>query len=260
MTSRREILCGLGALLATGCPHPTAFDAPIAGEVVMGWRWVPGMELAYQTTLVRHTERVRVVRAELWTYVIRDLVDNVAIIEGRLTAFGVKASVDRSPFSPEQLADSIAAEKRDNQPPVDLRITMDGRLVHCSEKRFARTLPHRMLGLRFPRLPVVVDDEWSDPALTRPFADLFPIDLDLRVRGHARLTGMRAEGTDTHAAISSRGVIQSEGGFNLLLTGNTSWDASRGVMRSRNLRALFQPPGGDPIQSPGTLDISLERV
>ena len=261
--SRRHFCASLTAFLASGCRHTPPSLSPIPpGPVTLGWRCVPGMELSYRTVILRRTQEVSVSRAEEWTYVVQELDNsNVATLAGHLSGFGAGAEVRDEP-----LPEAILLELRDKEElranrPITIRISMDGRLLWCSEQDFARSLPHRLLALPLPTIPVVAHDEWSDPALARVFAALLPLDLDIAVDGSARLMELHHHNEVTMATIETLGAVRTQpGGPSIFFTGSSLWDAERGIMAQRTLESRFQPSIPNPVINPGLLRLTLTLV
>ncbi|MBT3221604.1 MAG: hypothetical protein HN348_21190 [Proteobacteria bacterium] len=261
--SRRRFCLSLSALVASGCRHKPPSLSPIPpGPVTLGWRCVPGMELSYRTVVLRRTQGVTVTRAEEWTYLVQELDnDNIATLSGHLTGFGAGAEVHDEPLPEAILADLRDEEESLANREATIRISMDGRLLWCSETDFARSLPHRLLALRLPTIPVVPHDEWSDPALTRLFASLLPLDLDIAVDGSARLMELHHHNEITMATIETQGSVRTQpGGPSLFFTGSALWDAERGIMAERTLESRFQPTITDPVKNPGLLRLTLTLV
>jgi hypothetical protein len=259
--NRRRFLVGAACL--AGCPArlpPDLAELP-EGPVALGWRWVPGMELAYRTVVVRSTAGIIISRAEQWTYRVRDLDRNdIATLEGRLTAFGAGVEVDGDELPAAWLETPSAQERTRSASPVTFRMGMDGRLSDLSVTDIDRALPHQMLGLRVPTTPVLPYDEWSDLGIARPFTRLLPPRFDPRVQGSARLVELHHRGAGTRAAIDGRGSIRVTAGPSITITTSASWDADHGVLAERDQTVRFLPTVADRVRDPGELTLTLRRA
>jgi len=222
---------------------------------------VPGTELVYRSVVRRSSDGRETLRAEEWSYLVRDLdIDGVATLEGRLTGFGIGAEVDGEPILEEQPGGWREAEESRLATPVTLRLGMDGRLVACSAPTFSDALPHQMLGLRIPAARVLPHDEWPIPELAHPFAELLPPELELEVQCTARLVEIHHRDAAIAAEIETTGALRARGGPAIHLSGMASWDAERGVLARRELQARFTPSTPDPEQNPGILYVELRLV
>ena len=192
-----------------------------------------GIAAALQGTRI-HT------RAERWTYLVTvtELDDHdVATLEGLLTGLGVDDPDADGAATRTELA---------RADPVSPQLGMDGRLVSCSTPDFARSLPHRLLGLRLPRNRVEVHDEWQDPDLVRRFARLLPAEGELALTGTARLAELGVEDTRPIAVLDTHATAALPGGPRLSLEGRAHWDCARGTLHRRTLTARFTPGGDEP--------------
>ena len=225
-----------------GCAGRTGPRAGLElGELTLGWRLVPGMELTYActTTYTQGQQRVEELsRVEHWSYLVRDLDEGIASLEGRLTAFGAGLTVDGLAVGADQLAAGEAEEiERLSALTVDLALAMDGR-VQITSGSWADRLPHRQLGLTLPEGAVSVGDDWPDPTAARPYADLLPMGLELEISATSRLEDVVLRDGLTQARIVTEGYVrpadtQQTGG--VFLEGAAWWDLRSGRLLERTL-------------------------
>ena len=229
-----------------------------ASESVLGWRLVPGQQLRYRLTTAWEAEDQLRTRVEEWQYEVTevDLRGN-ALLEGRLTAFGVALDAHGEPIPEDRYLRARQAERdRRSAEPVTLTLSMDGRLVDLAAGPWSDALPHRLLGLRLPQQGVSPGDDWPDPTLARPFADLWPTAVDLEVDGRHALEGLYKVGGSPMAQVNSEGAAGPGSGDlpPIRLSGSSWWDLRRGRLHSRELAVDWQT--SDP-QGAGQLMLTL---
>lgn len=248
--SRRALLIALAGTAACGLRHAPVPTPIPRGPVRLGWRWVPGMRLVYRSLVRRRGAR----RLEEWTYRVEDLdAAGVATLTGRPTGFGAAVEGLGRP----ELAPLRAAEREALPSGVDLRIGLDGRLVACSLRDFAASLPHRCLALRVPRAPIAPHDVWPDTDLAWAFADLLPTEAPPEADVTLRLLELHHEGRHLRAALETEGGVRAGGGARIHLSGRASWDPERGLLDRRTVRARFTPGDPEPHQDPGLLEVEV---
>lgn len=260
MLTRRELLVGLAGL-ATGCARRARLGAlPVEG-VGLGWRWVPGAEHTWRTTITRTAGRVRAIRIEEWTWLVRDLdADAVATLEGRLVGFGSSLRVDDAPLPHDRFEEAEETEER-ALGPATLRVGMDGRLHACDPSEPMQSLPHRMLALKLPLHPMNLGGAWVEDELIRSLIPLLPPELPVRIEGEARLAEVSAAPEGTLARLETTGALRTpRGGPAIQLQGSVTWSVARGLLDHRLVQLDLLPHDDDPIRGPGTLTVELDRI
>lgn len=248
-------------LWLTACTGGTGVDALPAATTVLGWRLVPGQQLRYRLTTAWEATDQQRTRVEEWTYEV-SAVDGRgdATLEGRLTAFGVALDAQGAALQEDRYHRAREAERdRRSAEPVTLTLSMDGRLVELSAGAWSDALPHRLLGLRLPEEAVDPGDDWPDPTLARPFADLWPPSVDLEVDGRHGLEGLyRLDGAPM-AKVTSHGAAGPGDGDlpPISLGGESWWDLRQGRLHSRVLDVNWETT---EAQGPGDLRLSLETL
>ncbi|MEE2751545.1 MAG: hypothetical protein VX519_08935 [Myxococcota bacterium] len=237
--------------------------SPVASTpATLGWKLVPGQELTYKlhTRLTGATERI--IREEHWTYRV-DSVDSagMARLSGRLTAFGV-ARTD-STGSPSAVDIEPAQEierERLAQQVVVLYLSAEGRLARIDGLELHDSLPHRLLSLKLPNRAILPGEDWADPALARPYANLLPAETVVSVEGYQTYKGLYRYQGDVQALLESRGEVTAateQGRSSIALKGSTWWDPDPGVLAWRSLE-------GELVQSDqaqvGHIQIQIELL
>lgn len=236
---------------------------PIASTpATFGWKLVPGQELTYKmhTRLVRETESI--VREEHWTYLV-DSVDaaGMAQLSGRLSAFGVARNDPTGHPSDVDIQPAQEAEQeRLSQHVVVLHLSAEGRLARIDGLDFNDSLPHRLLSLKLPARALLPGDQWADPALARPYANLLPAESVVSVEGHQTYQGLHRYQGDLQALLESHGEViaaTEQGLSSLVLQGRSWWDPDPGVLSWRTLE-------GELVQSDrsgsGHIQIQIELL
>ncbi len=245
----------------TACAGGKGIQALPAAESVLGWRLVPGQQLRYRlTTAWEAQDQVRT-RVEEWQYEVTQVDGRGdAWLEGRLTAFGVALDALGGPVDEDRYLRARQAERdRRSAEPVSLVLSMDGRLVDLAAGPWSDALPHRLLGLRLPQQGVSPGDDWPDPTLARPFADLWPPSVDLEVDGHHALSGLfRVDGAPM-AKVHSEGAAGPGAGDlpPIGLSGDSWWNLRLGRLHARDLAVDWETT---ETQGPGQLLLSLETL
>ena len=259
--TRRKLLGSLGSAIALSACAGHRGQLITQRSVLLGWRFVPGDTYTYRTVFSRTIGETTYARIEEWSYVVRGLDrDGIATLAGRLTGFGAEVLVDDESL-PESVIQAPLASERDRAAiGVTLRITMDGRLISCSENDFARALPHRLLALRVPVFPVLPTDEWPDPGLANSFAGLLPFNIETELDGSAQLMRVLSKRSMLKAAIESRGSIRVGGNPAVVLGGTATWNASAGALVRRQVDAWFLPSTLDSNDNPGLLQLTTTLV
>lgn len=256
--SRRELLTTAGLALLGACvPRRSRVGQMLDGPVCLGWRWIRGMELSYDfEERWRHPGGERI-RRERWTYLVREVTQGNATLEGRLVGLGSDA--------PE----TVVARERSTGSVVRLEMTSDGRRIpraggpcdatdaRAGGRCFGADLPHRLLAMHLPSTQVRPADRWDDPDLEATFAALVPSD-EAAVEATTELYHLRWDHEERPEALLGHSLLAGGSrGPALRVTGRSRWDTVVGILSERSLLArLDQPSGGDP----GELTVQLSRI
>ena len=123
LRSRRSVIIALAAsAMVPGCPRPLSATwlAEPKGPITLGWRWVPGMTLTYQTTTTRLVGEAILPLTQRWLYLVRALDNNnVATLQAVQQPKNSKSS-----------------------PGVVMQLGMNGELQANSAGTFAEQIPH----------------------------------------------------------------------------------------------------------------------
>ncbi len=228
---------------------------------MLGWRLVPGQQLRYRLTTTWEAADQERMRVEEWTYEVTQ-VDNrgQALLVGQLSAFGVALDTQGRAVAESRYSRARQAERdRRSSEPVTLTLSMDGRLVELVAGSWSDALPHRLLGLRLPEFGVSPGDDWPDPTLARPFADLWPPSVDLEVNGRHGLEGLYRLGGAPMAKVLSQGAAGPGSGdlSPIALEGEAWWNLRQGRLHARELQAQWETSAS---RGPGDLQLSLEAL
>ena len=124
----------------------------------------------------------------------------------------------------------------------------------------SHSLTHRLLALNLPSEPIHPGEQWADPALARPYANLLPASFVVSVEGFETYKGLHRINGDIQALIHSRGVVvatSDHGLSSIRLEGQGWWDPDPGVLKRRSLKGeLLQSDGS----TAGQLEIVVELV
>ncbi len=242
------------------------------GDVALGWRLAPGMELAYRLRSTHILGADTVVREELWHYLVRRVDD-----EGTFTLEGHIESLDASivsggiPVDGEALDAALAEEwARLETEPVTLSLSLDGRIDHLEAPSWSDALPHRLLALRLPAGPVAPGSRWNDAETARAFTRLIPPGLEIDVAGTHRLERLEwQQSSRRHPALGRAGLVAELDTEAMVrpddariptldIHGTAHWNLDAGHLADRSL-FVVERGGTDPEQS-GSLQVELEWV
>lgn len=204
---------------------------------MLGWRLVPGELLRFSLESGYAPADAELERVEHWEYLVRDVDDRgVASLEGRLSGMGLRVERPEAPLSDALLTEATELEKaRAGARPIRLNIAMDGRLVSIDGPDWADALPHRLIALQLSDDPVLPGDRWPDPAVARPYADLVPVELEVRVEGYQAFEGLFSREGQAQALIRTEGAVEVEDGPALRIAGESWWEPQSGRLRERTL-------------------------
>ena len=253
----------LTLLLCTSCRPPEAWrpDLIAPESVVMGWRFVPGTSLTYALTSRYDTQSTEHVRTEQWSYLVREVdSEGMAELEATLVGFGAEfrdADVERNE---EALETAIDLEReRLSEAPTTFTLSMDGRM-EILEGSWADRVPHRLLGLLLPERELRPGENWSDPAVSRAYADLLPVGMELELSGTHRLEGLYDRDGRIQARIRTQGAVRPVDSTNpgtLWLKGDTWWDLQGGYLAERTMEVSLL---GARTDEPGPLKLEARRI
>jgi len=186
------------------------------------------------------------VREEHWTYLVEAVdTDGIAHLTGKLSAFGL------TKINPSESLKAIHTEgveksekARLAKETVQIQLSTEGRLVRLDGLGFHDSLPHRLLALQLPVGAISPGENWANPALARPYANLLPAESVVSVEGTETYKGLHHYRGDIQALIESHGEVTAtteQGSSSILLHGSTWWDPDPGVLAWRALEgALVQ--------------------
>lgn len=254
-------------LLALACHLPPR--AVPEGQVVLGWRLAPGMELNYELRTTHTVQRDTVVRQEQWHYLVRSIDDQgVFTLEGQIASVEASILRDGVPLEDAALAAALVEEQaRLELNPVVLRLSIDGRIDRLEAGAWSDALPHRMLALRLPPEPVEPGARWADTETAHSFALVAPPGLELSVAGEHRLETLawhrlgrqhlRDRMAYLAADIDTQAIVRPEDARvpAIDIEGRAEWNLDAGRLATRSL-TITQRGGTAPEQA-GTLQIEL---
>lgn len=257
-------------LLLMACHLPPR-EVPV-GEVVLGWRLAPGMELAYHLRSIHSVGADTVVREELWHYLVRRVDDQGTFtLEGHLESLDASIVTDGVGMEEQALVAALADERtRLETSPITLSLSLDGRIDHLETTGWGDALPHRLLALRLPGEPVQPGGRWNDTETARPFTRLIPSGFELDIAGTHRLEqlhwqrgsrlGLQPARARLMAEIDTEAMVRPEDARipTLDIHGSARWDLDAGHLASRSL-FIGERGGIDPEQA-GSLQLELEWV
>ncbi len=257
-------------LLFLAC-HTPPREVPV-GEVVLGWRLAPGMELAYRLRSTHSLGTDTVVREELWHYLVRRVDDQGTFtLEGHLERLDASILADGVPMEDEVLEAALEQERaRLGLSPITLSLSLDGRIDHLETTGWSDALPHRLLALRLPGEPVLPGSRWNDTETARPFTRLVPSGLELDIAGTHRLEqllwqpasrlGLRPSRARLVAELDTEAMVRPEDARvpTLDIHGAARWDLEGGRLATRSL-SIGERGGTDP-ELTGSLQLELEWV
>lgn len=257
-------------LLFMAC-HTPPREVPV-GEVVLGWRLAPGMELAYRlrTTHIMGTDTV--VREEVWHYLVRRVDDEGTFtLEGHLEGLEASIVADGVPVGTEALAEALTEEwARLESTPVTLSLSLDGRIDHLEAHSWSDGLPHRLLALRLPAEAVQPGSRWNDAETARAFTRLVPAGQELDVAGTHRFEQLQWQRSGRWtpgrgraslvAELDTEAMVRPEDARipTLDIHGTACWNLEAGHLATRSL-FVAERGGTDPEQT-GSLQMELEWI
>lgn len=259
MIGRRSLLAGLGAMLVMPAWARRGEAVATPDALRLGWRWIPGDTLVYETLTTYRRPGSTSERLERWSYLVVDRTREIASLEGHLIGLG--GARDASPPTA-----ALGAERRRGAS-IQLRLGVDGRLRprpsdacetigEASADCFEHQLPHRLLALPLPTEPVRIGRSWSDPELQAAFAPLLgapdrPLE---RSTGSCALSEIyRRPDGDLRADLRTTVLLRAGSGLALRAEGRSSWDPDRGVLAERRIEARVGGTGS-------TLEVRLRRI
>lgn len=217
----------MGALALTACRRVRPL--PELKVARLGWRWVPGLELRYRTEVTRRAVDHAATRTEEWSYQVVAFIGGVATLRGQLTGVGVRLRRGDGPWEDVR----IVPEGKD----VEIRLSLDGRMLESTVREWGEALPHRLLALRLPSRPVAVGEAWSEPCAVRALATLLPPELPAELTGSARLLALDRSGDGVEARLETSSSARVPGELLLRQGGEAVWDAERGQLARRRVAA-----------------------
>jgi hypothetical protein len=237
------------------------------GEVTLGWRLAPGMELRYQLRATYSFDGAVIQREEDWRYLVRRIDDQgTYTLEGQLEDLRSSVTVGGQPIDASQLEPMLAEEQaRLNTAPLGLSLSLDGRIDRLEAASWSDTIPHRLLALRLPAEGLTPGARWDDAETARSFARLSTWGVELDVAGTHRLEeltwhrsslGPLRPGQPLLAAtIQTEAMVRPEDARVVMLEiqGSALWDLEAGRLHSRKLRITER--GSDA--QPDTLELEL---
>jgi hypothetical protein len=256
-------------LLALAC-HTPPREAP-TGEVALGWRLAPGMELAYRLRST-HTLGADVVeRVEVWHYLVRRVDDQGTFsLEGHLESLDATIVAGGVPVDEAALAEAVSEERaRLEQGRLSLSLSIDGRIDQLEAGTWSDALSHRLLALRFPAEPIPPGERWNDAETARAFTGLIPPGVEQDVTGTQRLEQLVWHPVSSRplvrerilvAEIETQAMVRPEDARlpALDIQGQARWDLEAGHLLSRDL--VVTERGGDDPDQAGMLALELQWV
>jgi hypothetical protein len=220
------------------------------GEVTLGWRLAPGMELRYRLRATYALEGAVIEREEDWRYLVRSIDDQgTYTLEGQLEDLRSSVLVEGEPIAADRLAPMLAQERaRLDASPLGLHLSLDGRIDHIDAPSWSDTIPHRMLALRLPSEALEPGSRWDDNETARSFARLSTWGVKLDVAGTHRLDELtwhrsplgplRPGQPSLAASIHTEAMVRPEDARVVMLEiqGTALWDLESGRLHARTLR------------------------
>jgi len=257
-------------LLLMAC-HAPPREVPV-GEVTLGWRLAPGMELAYRHRTTHVLGDDTAVREEVWHYLVRSVDDQgTFILEGHLESLDASITADGVPVEVDAMASALDDERsRLAQSDLTLSLSLDGRMDRLEAADWTDALPHRLLALRLPAEPVLPGSRWNDTETARPFTRLIPTGFELDIAGTHRLEQLRWQRDARLSLRPGRPRLVAELDTQALLRpedaripaldihGATSWDLEAGRLATRSLYIIER--GGTAPELSGSLLFELEWI
>ena len=254
-------------LLMFGCAHVQLGgkvlprESQEVNEAVLGWRLVPGQELNYAYDVRVFRREFEIGRTEHWNYLVKSVDDQgVAILEGRLTAFGALVLENGTAVSSADLVDVEEAEKKRL---ADVRVwvtlSSDGHVQAVDGLDWEDAFLHHQLGFALPRQAVQPGVRWKDPVTLIPLINLLPPEVAVLPKAEAVLEGFLNQDGQHFALIQTQGSIVAGDKDVPQLTVSTEvqWDLNAGALATRKTTATLQQ-----YESPfgGLLIIEIRRT
>ena len=226
----------------------------------MGWRWVPGTEHAYRTTMRRTAAGVETLRTEEWHYRVL-AVDSagLATLEGRLTALGA-GQIQQNEATPDAWLEAARRSEAERSGPVQLRLSTEGVLRGCTDERFGASLPHRLLDLRLPQTAVDPGASWDDVGLAHHLAGLVPPEIEVTAQGQTHFHDVSL-GQEPEAVLWSQGSVRiGDGSAGVALQSTAHFGLRSGALVSREVTLDGRGLSGSGPSTPGLLVAVLQQV
>jgi hypothetical protein len=257
-------------LLLVACHLP---PQPVPeGQVVLGWRLAPGMELAYRMRSTHTLARDSVVREEVWHYLVRAAdADGTFVLEGHMETLDAAWLRDDLPLEGVALESALAEERaRLQEHGITAVLSIDGRLDRLDTAEWSDAVSQRLLGLHLPVEPVEPGARWNETDTARVFTRLVPAGQDVTLGGTERLESLRWErrparfprppATFLAAEITCEAMLRPEDARypTVDIQGEAIWDLEVGHLATRTLTVAER--GGTRPEQTGTLTLELEWV
>ena len=234
----------LALTFLVGCIHLPSQGVPnhvVPPEsALIGWRLVPGQELNYQHTVRLLRGDSEVARTESWVYLVEEVSPSgEALLQGRLTGLGTLVREDRSLLSGASRARVEEREReRLEKTSVWIRMSTDGHVSSVSGLSWEDALPHRALGLVFPKDPVRVGMTWPNPESLAPYRNLVPSNAESVPSGQTQLVSFYAKNGSVFADLEFEGQIQtgSDDLPQIETQGEAQWDLMTGQLYEQSQR------------------------
>jgi len=242
------------------------------GQVVLGWRLAPGMELAYRLRTTHTLAHDSVVREEVWRYLVRTAdTDGTFVLEGQLQSLDATWLRDDVPLEGVTLESALAEERaRLQEHGITAVLSIDGRIDRLDTGEWSDAVSQRLLALRLPLEPVEPGARWNETDTARVFTRLVPTGQGVTLGGTERLERLRWERTPAHfprrsttflaAEISCEGMLRPDDARypTVDIQGEALWDLEAGHLAARTLHVAER--GGTRPEQTGTLTLELEWV
>lgn len=242
------------------------------GEVVLGWRLAPGMELAYRMRSTHTLSRDSVVREEVWHYLVRTAdAEGTFVLEGHLESLDAAWLRDDLPLEGVALESALEEERaRLQERAITAVLSIDGRLDRLDTGEWSDAVSQRMLALRLPVEPVLPGTRWTETETARAFTRLVPTGQGVTLGGTERLERLRwerrparflhAPSTFLAAEIACEAMLRPDDARypTVDIQGEALWDLEAGHLASRTLQITER--GGTRPEQTGTLTLELSWV
>ena len=234
----------LALSLIVGCAHlPSVGSSGGVGapdSAVIGWRLVPGQELHYQHTVRLLRGDAEIARTESWAYLVREVSPTgEVLLEGRLSGLGALVREERRLLNAKSLSGVEEQERvRLGEQTVWVKLSTDGDVISVSGLSWEDSLPHRSLGLAFPRDSVEVGMSWPNPDSVSPYRSLVPPEVPISPRAEIQLVSFLVEGEGVYASLEFQGHIRAGGQDlpHIETQGEVLWDLVAGQLYQKSQR------------------------